>query len=188
MKKNSFTQHHFNINQSLRKGSFQLNFFSKNGAGFTLLEAIFAISILVLTVTGSLALISRLLSFSPQVQSKLIASYLAQEGIEVVRNIRDNNWLNPANPSWNDGLGNGDYEADYTNTTLSSWGDRFLNIDSAGFYSYSTTPPFTQTKFKRKITLTQILPDEVGVLVEVSWQEKGQTQSVKVMENLYNWK
>jgi hypothetical protein len=151
---------------------------------FTLLEAIFAISILIFTLTGSFALISRLLAFSPQIQSKLIASYLAQEGIEIVRNLRDNNWLNSA-PSWNDGLGNGKYEANYNSLTLLPWGDRYLNIDGNGFYSYN---PGTPTKFKRKITLTQISPDEIEVLVEVSWQEKGVIQKVRVKEHLYNWK
>jgi hypothetical protein len=157
---------------------------------FTLLEAIFAISILIFTLTGSFALISRLLAFSPQTQSKLIASYLAQEGMEIVRNIRDNNWLNPANPSWNQDLGDCglpacEYEADYTNPSLSPWGNRYLNIDGNGFYSYN---PGTPTKFKRKIILTQIAPDEIEVLVEVSWQEKGTIQKVRVKEHLYNWK
>lgn len=157
---------------------------------FTLLEAIFAISILVLTMGGSFALISRLLSFSPQTQSKLVASYLAQEGMEIVRNIRDNNWLNPSNPSWNQGLGDCglpscEYEADYTNPSLSVWGDHYLNIDANGLYSYN---PGTQTKFKRKITISDSGADKMALNVEVFWEEKGTTQSVKIMENLYNWR
>ena len=156
---------------------------------FTLLEAIFAISILVLAITGSLALISRLLSFSPQVQSKLIASYLAQEGIEIVRNIRDTNWIQDQN--WLNNLSfTTSTKLDYLST--SAFPDLTCNIgiddplNSAGnFYNCRIGTP---TKFKRKVTLTQISGDEIEVLVEVFWQEKGQTQSVKAMEKLYNWR
>jgi hypothetical protein len=156
---------------------------------FTLLEAIFSISILIFTLTGSFALISRLLAFSPQIQSKLIASYLAQEGIEIVRNIRDTNWIQ--NQSWLTNLSfTTSTRLDYLSS--SQFPDPNCVIgdnDPLNFNgNYYTCRAGTPTKFKRKITLTQIAPDEIEVLVEVSWQEKGTIQKLRVKEHLYNWK
>lgn len=158
---------------------------------FTLLEAIFAISILTLTISGSFALISRLLSFSPQIQSKLIASYLAQEGIEIVRNIRDTNWVQGQN--WLNNLPiTISYRLDYRSDQIPdpNCNSDYLWLDSTNFYNCRSQG--VQTKFQRKITISQ--PPEcssgncISVEVEVSWQEKGQTQSVKAVEYLYNWR
>ena len=60
---------------------------------FSLIELILAIFILTVAVFGSFALIQRIAIFAYASQTKLTAYYLAQEGIENVRNIRDNNWL-----------------------------------------------------------------------------------------------
>lgn len=159
---------------------------------FTLLEAIFAISILTLTISGSFALISRLLSFSPQIQSKLIASYLAQEGIEIIRNIRDTNWVQDQN--WlNNIQQTSSYYLDYHSQKFPDdppCTSNYLFLDNTNFYNCRNQG--SQTKFQRKITISQ--PPEcssgncISVEVEVSWQEKGQTQSVKVIEYLYNWR
>jgi len=69
---------------------------------FSLIELILAIFILTVAVFGSFALIQRIAVFAYASQTKLTAYYLAQEGIENVRNIRDNNWLQ--GNGWTDGL------------------------------------------------------------------------------------
>lgn len=167
---------------------------------FTLLEVIFSITILVLTITGSFTLISRLLTFSPQTQSKLIASYLAQEGIEIVRNIRDTNWLESSSNPWDENLttchgvcdesiGNGciiDYNTpNQTDPDLAIYNGEYLKVDEAnGLYSYSAP---TLTKFKRKVVIFST-DDILTVCVRVDWEEKGKKNEVKVVENLYNWR
>ncbi len=106
-----------------------------------------------------------------------------------MRNIRDNNWLQ--NQSWLTNLSFvGSTKLDYLSTsqfpdpncTISD--NDPLNFDG----NYYTCRAGIPTKFKRKITLTQIASDEIEVLVEVSWQEKGQTQKIKAIEHLYDWK
>ena len=66
--------------------------FTKKG-GFTLLEVIVAIFLLTVGVGGSLVLINQTLSATQILPQKLIASYLAQEGIEIAKNVRDSNLL-----------------------------------------------------------------------------------------------
>ena len=176
--------------------------FSKS---FTMLEVILAITVLTLAVGGSFALISQTIASISVIQSKLIASYLAQEGIEIVKNIRDTNWLKIQ--SWDQGLDGGDcWEGDYQTgvppdhpsfTSCPSpyqYDDlRFLDIDENGFYSYSFGDP---TIFKRKITISDKVDldapldgemDKLKVSVEVLWAERGKMHSIIAQEYLYNW-
>jgi hypothetical protein len=182
--------------------------FSKS---FTLLEVILAITVLTLAVGGSFILIQQTLASVSAVQSKLIASYLAQEGIEIVKNIRDNNWLNFQ--EWDQGLEAGDcWEGDYQTGAPPGYSSftscpypyqydnlRFLGIDGDGFYGYSYFPG-DETVFKRKITISEKedldkdpeqdpeeKPDRLKVSVEVLWEERGKTHSITAQEYLYNW-
>ena len=164
--------------------------------GFTIMEAIVAIFVITTGIVGVLSLVTQTNSSATFSKDKLISAYLAQEGIEIVRNIRDTNWLQGL--SWDSGLGAGEYEVDY-NAALTfcppicdyDHNLRFLKIDG-GFYNYFLG---TNTKFKRKITISkEEYPlgsgryDKIIVTVEVSWQEKGKPHSVSAQENLYNWR
>jgi len=170
---------------------------------FTLLEVIIAITVLTIAVGGSFTLIQQTLTASSQNKLKLTAYYLAQEGLEIARNIRDSNWLKQKRKdpdvSWDAGLADGlsvgdsgDYIADYDDTSLSSFEDKPLNLDSDGFYSYSPGEP---TPFRRKISITkEDIPEtddpndySLRVLVVVNWSERGRGHSVQATEYLYNW-
>ncbi len=66
--------------------------FEKNEKeGFTLIESILAIGVLVVGILGAFILVVRSLSNIPLIQSRLIAANLAQEGIELIRQKRDSN-------------------------------------------------------------------------------------------------
>ena len=182
-------------------------FLKQKNKGFTFLEllgAIFVISIGILAVYG---VVSRIISYSSAFRSKLIAAYLAQEGIEIVRNIRDSNWLRGQtnlNFNWNDGLPEGDYEADYTATTFENadsaqctedgycrYSGNFLKYDEDNGYNYTSTSG-TPTKFKRKISISYADKntdgeEEIIVTVTVEWQEKGERKTITATEILYNW-
>lgn len=61
--------------------------------GFTLLETVAALAIIVLGIIGPVVLVTQgLVDFSSS-KNKLIAVNLAQEGIELIRLVRDNNVL-----------------------------------------------------------------------------------------------
>ena len=178
-----------------------------NFRGFTLLEVIVAIFILTVGAGSSFILISKTLSAASLVKENLIASYLVQEGIEIVRNIRDTNWLQARNPSkislFNDGLicpaPPCDFQADYTTLTFTettdfekcsdpgynchSYDGVPLKIDG-GFYNYTSG---TETKFKRKITIEKKDSDNIKVEVNVEWTEKGRTHNLKALEYLTGW-
>ena len=55
------------------------------------MEAIVAIFVITTGIVGVLSLVTQTISSATFSKDKLIAAYLAQEGIEIVRNIRDTN-------------------------------------------------------------------------------------------------
>ncbi|MEK7554185.1 MAG: prepilin-type N-terminal cleavage/methylation domain-containing protein [Patescibacteria group bacterium] len=61
--------------------------------GFTLIETMIAVTILAFAVAGPLFTASRVVVSAQTARDQLTASYLAQEGIEYVRAMRDNEYL-----------------------------------------------------------------------------------------------
>ena len=175
--------------------------------GFTLMEAMVAIFVIITGIVGVMTLITHTITSAQISKDRLTAAYLAQEGIEIVRNIRDTNWLEQYTEStnpWNEGLTgcSGDCEADYFCSTvedpdptnpashycLASYDSgHFLKINTNDLYNYATG---IDTKFKRKITISDgpISNNSLNVEVEVFWEERGRTHQVTVKEILYNWR
>lgn len=71
--------------------------------GFTILEVL--ITMLVVTIGGlaAYAMVQQIIFSTLSSSYRLTAAYLAKERIEIVRNIRDTNWLQDA-PNWYDGI------------------------------------------------------------------------------------
>lgn len=158
--------------------------------GFSLLEVIIAIFVITTGIVGAMNLINYSVSSVAVGKSQIIAASLSQEGLEVVRNIRDTNWIEQlTNPSllWNDGLADGNYCIQYNSNSLSPLGTNpVLNINSNGFYLYDITKP--DTMLRRKISITNISANEIKVVSEVAWAERGRSFSVSAEERLFNWK
>ena len=65
----------------------------RNQSGQGLLEAVIALGIIVTGIVGTMNLTISNQTSSADAQERLIAINLAREGVEIVRNIRDTNWL-----------------------------------------------------------------------------------------------
>jgi len=157
---------------------------SKNG--FTIIEALVSIFVLSMGITACIGLASSALRSSEISKNRLIAANLAQEGIEVVRNIRDSNWL--ASQNFDYGLSdntNPGYQAQYNSTSLSTYDGSYLKIDSNGVYSYSGA---TTTTFQRKITISHPQTYEIEINCYVYWTTKGVSNQILMTEHLYDWK
>ena len=161
--------------------------------GFTLIEIMAAISVMAIGILGVFSLVPMAISVGAENSGRFTASQLALEGLEIVKNIRDSNWLeqntDPAN-LWNEGLAScaSGCEADYTalqilDPTLTAYGSgRYLQMNSQGFFNYTSG---TNTKFKRKITITSGA-NILNVSVAVEWSKK--YPALVLEEKLYDWR
>lgn len=75
-----------------------------NNIGQGLIEALIAVSIILAAIISTLTLIISSINAGRVSIDKLIAASLAREGIEIVRNIRDGNWIDPSGVDWSDGI------------------------------------------------------------------------------------
>jgi len=187
------------------------NYKLQTNLGFTLLETVIAISILTTGVIATIGLMNSGLKQIGYLKNKIIAINLAQEGIELTRNVRDNNWLTnltvPPPPSppvpfnvWT-GTGTADecsstckYEIDYDDTklVLLESGRKLKldqNTDLNKGYQYDTG---NNSIFTRTITITDD-PDEnfgtadVRVESTVKFGDK-ENEEVTLETILYDWK
>ena len=152
--------------------------------GFTLLETIVAIGVIVIGLISALTLITTSLFYVSNIQDRLVATNLVAEGLEVARNIRDNNWLQ--NLSWNNGLASSDYQASYNSVSLSPYSGNPLLFDSStGLYNYTSG---SATAYVRKISIANLSSYEIRIISTVTWQRRSITYSSSAEDHLFNWK
>lgn len=154
--------------------------------GLTFIELVIAVFIIMIASSGAFAILHKIIASTTLSTSSLIASSLAQEGLEIVRNIRDRNWLEESN--WLLGLdfcsGPDFCETAFDSDTLVQVSElNFLTINNQGFYGYGGDK---QTKFKRGIIIKP-MGERILVEVSVQWSEAGRSQEVITQEELYNW-
>ena len=157
--------------------------------GFTLLESMVAIAIFSIGISTAVFVIVQSINVGTRTKNRIIAANLTQEGIEVVRNIRDRNWL--AGRPWTDGISgltnaclqwNSDNVAGFfIDADCSSGGNIFFD---AGFQHYiQTTSP---SQFSRTVT-TQLLPGPPEQLMVSVTTTCGANCSITAENYLYNW-
>ncbi|KKP79989.1 MAG: hypothetical protein A2271_01045 [Candidatus Moranbacteria bacterium RIFOXYA12_FULL_35_19] len=131
--------------------------FSKNKkyAGFSYAESILAVFIVSFEMLVVASLMSSSLKESMDSRNQIIGVLLSQEGIELVRNLRDNNWAKgddtftgfPANTS-------NIRRIDIDSPNANGFGTYVLRSNnSTKAYKHSTTNS-TATKFRRRIIIT----------------------------------
>lgn len=155
---------------------------NKQGQG--LLEAIIATSILVVGISGVLGLSGNNLITSNISTQELLAINLAREGVEVITNIRDSNYIDNA-IVWNNGIDSGSNNDDGIieyNPTTGLWNVDFLSnnttfSDSAtiiyidpttGLYrqNSSVVSGWQATPYKRLININRICNSDVTNYVD----------------------
>ena len=156
--------------------------------GFTLLEVIITIFIVAVGLVGILNLVNISLKGPALSKDRLIASGLAQEGIEIVRDIRKSN-IEWSDWEWYGSIATStsqSYRVQYNSTSLTiPYSGAYLKINANGLYQYDSG---TNTLFKRRVTLTKISTNEVRVVVKMEWQTKGNSYELIAKDRLWNWK
>jgi len=81
--------------------NYELRIKKEKNNGFTLVETLVSIAIFSISILGILSVLASGVTNTTYAKNKMIAGYLAQEGIEYVRNLRDNDALFTATTTFN---------------------------------------------------------------------------------------
>ena len=167
--------------------------------GFTLIETLVAITILLLGIVGTTTAIQTGISSFIFSKDQIIAFYLAQEGFEQIRNIRDENGLKHRH--WLTGLSQSSSDPCYfgsactVDPVISNVAIRcssgpgncpvLRQNATTGFFGYDVSWP--ATTFRREIMLTQVNSNEISIVVTVNWSKGLVSRQFSARENILNW-
>lgn len=175
--------------------------------GFTLVEVLVSISILVVAITAPLVFVSASVSYGRTAKYETTATYLAQEAIEALRNERDRATLN--------GGGWGGFLSALGSPSASCFSASGCLVDVAAqlespaaaplisacsgacsilyknsitnLYSYRSSPPWAPTTFTRTVKVVSIDANELKITSIVSWATTTGTSQTTLTEFLRNW-
>lgn len=184
----------------------------KKKSGQSLVEAVFAIGILLMVVSAVLGLATSNLVGQRQSEFQVIGNNLAREGIEVVRNIRDSNWLSGL--AWDTGLTGSQQALAVFHEVNNSWQldfnilpnqDKLYLATPGGVYSHDAGSG-APSPFSRRLNFQAICQNatgqdsiksvcgsgeqKIGVKVRavVNWQESSRPRQAVIEDLLYEWK
>lgn len=174
-----------------------------NKLGFTLTEVMIGMMILTVAIVSSTSLLMGLIKTNENVVKSMQAYFLAQEGVEAVRSMRDTNWLN--NLDFREGILDGDYYlarkdvvASYAEgmevSLFNPWEVGVEDLCFRDGVGYVACEPGVEPEFKRVVNVAEACPDELVaddlckdsfiVRSTVSFDDK----EVYLEEKLTNWK
>lgn len=174
--------------------------------GQILIESIVSITIALVGLLGVLTLLSRSLVIHRDTTQKFIATYLAAEGVETVKNVIDSEWARGT--SWSDiqnGLDTGNYEISFKTCVDAPTrfpaciqaaqiqdveSSNYLYLDPAtGAYDYvsGSANSFLRSPFLRTVNIINGNA-EITVISKIRWQMRGENAEVVVEDHFFDWR
>jgi len=150
-----------------------------------------AVGITIVGLIGVFSLLSQTFSLNKMASDQYIATNLASEGIEIVKNIIDSNVIKK--DPWNKDLAVSNpfqFEVQYDSTKpIDPPTNKPLNFNSTtGVYSYDAGG--SATTFKRMIVIeTKMGGNELQVNSIVTWKGRNAANfSVNLEDHFFNWR
>lgn len=175
--------------------------------GFTLIEALVAIAILLVSIVGPMSIAQSGIQNSIFAKDQITAFYIAQEGVEIIRSIRDENALNGR--PWLTGIpidtGSGADCASAQGCGIDIENLNFIDCvvpngpvcnifydengltpgSQRGIYGHDSSD--AQTVYHRSIHITSVPGgSEVTIDATVTWQSRGATRDITVQSRMFD--
>ncbi len=179
------------------------NNFKKDG--FTLIETLVALAIFAFSITALISITATGVFNTNFVKNKFTASYLAMEGAELVRNIRDTAFIN--NRTWSAIIADSSVLANcYDQNFCYIDGEEFVAIPEAvlcsgncpslnyrqsrASFNYSPVDGDNlESIFTRTINIKPVpfAPESFRVVSSVEWLQGSEIRKVEYSYDLFNW-
>lgn len=172
-----------------------------NHKGFTLIETLFAVLIFSASLVSLMTIAGRGISAATTAREQTVAQYLAQEGVEIVRNIRDTAFLTSG---WSQGFDTctetDPCHVTYgNNSTIPPVLTPCTVSDPAGCVVYENADAFVDTGtpsiyFRKIYAVPMGTQDNTGnyteykVVSEITWTSKNIQRNVAMQTLLKKWK
>jgi type II secretory pathway pseudopilin PulG len=176
---------------------------NKINKAFTLVETLVAVSIFSISLLGLMSILASSISNTTYAKEKNTANYLAQEGIEYLRNMRDTYVLyNPVSAqngwdSFRTGMtpcGNGVGTECGFNVNILPHSVFYCSGDGIQCKLYVNNGNYNDSSlsgiysgFTRKVWISTISLNEVRIFSKVEWKQGSGTYSTTFSEDLFNW-
>lgn len=165
---------------------------------FTIVETLVAITVLMIAISGPLTVSFRALNAAVGSRDQMIASFLAQDALEYVRNIKDNNVSNDVSLGYLEGIGDCivgnmcavDARGNEIKTGCGSFtaDECRLYRTTTGHYSHEASPGAVATSFYRTMYIRpRVGGESAELVVDVLWQTGSYgVASTTFREDLYD--
>lgn len=168
----------------------------KNIRAFSLLETIAVLFIVSIGLVSILSVTVDSVRAQNLNKNSLVAYHLAEEGLELVKNVRDTNFIQNSTTTpvaWNRYIEAGKYRLDFANfqpVAVADISEARLQISNdeeanPGFYIHNVS--FPDSMFSRMVTITSSTTASSTVSSLVEWMDQGQTYQVELKSILYDW-
>ena len=162
-------------------------------SAFSIIEIMAVVFIITIGMVGMMNLIGQSIRVQRLNEHTLIAYQLAQEGIELVRLIRDDNWLAiGGGVEFINVMVPGNYCLDYSNINLNSsttGAPCRLYLNPSNFYVHDEGTDNIETPYSRLITIEKYEEEDyaVNVKVKITWEDVSGTLEYEAETRLYDW-
>jgi len=177
---------------------------SRKKEGFTLIETLVAISVLLGAVITPMVIASQGIAITTYARDQVIAAYLAQDAVEYVIAKKKQNTFDlinalPGVDDWLEGLEKcGDSDGCTIDTTLPLTDQENATTcpsgvcpplkyhDITGAYGYGDSSEWVESRFTRKVhSFVLENPEEAVVIVIISWKNGITPRSFTLKTNIY---